>query len=66
MRVRRTLDRLGPEVEILDRTGEPLEVGQERREVEGEHARQEKRSYEALPCLEPAGGAVEDDNKGET
>lgn len=55
-RVRRAFDRLGSEIEVLYGAGEPLEVCQERREVEGKHARQEEGSYEALPCLGQPGG----------
>lgn len=53
-RVRLAVDRLGPEVEILHRTGEPLELGQKRRKVEGEKAREKKSPDEALPCLDNA------------
>lgn len=51
-RVGLAVNRFRPEVEFLHRAGEPLKLGQEAREVESEHAREEKRADEPLPCLQ--------------
>lgn len=50
-RVGLAVDRLRPEVEVLHWAGEPLVLGQEAREVEGEDTREEKRADKSLPCL---------------
>lgn len=45
------VDRFRSKVKVLHRAGEPLELGQEGREVEGEKASEEKGPDESFPCL---------------
>lgn len=46
------MDWFRPEVEVLHGAGEPLVLGEEAGEVEGEQAREEKRTNETFPSLQ--------------